>query len=224
MENEFDKTLNFEFIIQIYKLGIFPMAKDRHDKKVYFINPKKRALMPIREFHVPKSFKRFLKKKPFFVTINSNFREIINKCATENRSETWINKIIEDKFNELHELGIAHSIECWKNNEIVGGIYGISIGGCFFAESMFSKVSNASKFALINLVARLHYLNYTILDIQFINQHLRQFGAYEVSQNIFKKKLAMCIDKKINFQSLSVEDEDLFENVLNFLQDINETS
>ena len=146
MENEFDKTLNFEFIIQIYKLGIFPMAKDRHDKKVYFINPKKRALMPIREFHVPKSFKRFLKKKPFFVTINSNFREIINKCATENRSETWINKIIEDKFNELHELGIAHSIECWKNNEIVGGIYGISIGGCFFAESMFSKVSNASKF------------------------------------------------------------------------------
>lgn len=224
MENEFDKTLNFEFIIQIYKLGIFPMAKDRHDKKVYFINPKKRALMPIQEFHVPKSFKRFLKKKPFFVTINSNFREIINKCATENRSETWINKIIEDKFNELHELGIAHSIECWKNNEIVGGIYGISIGGCFFAESMFSKVSNASKFALINLVARLHYLNYSILDIQFINQHLRQFGAYEVSQNIFKKKLAMCIDKKINFQSLSVEDEDLFENVLNFLQDINETS
>ena len=224
MENEFDKTLNYEFIIQIYKLGIFPMAKDRHDKKVYFINPKKRALMPIQEFHVPKSFKRFLKKKPFFVTINSNFREIINKCATENRSETWINKIIEDKFNELHELGIAHSIECWKNNEIVGGIYGISIGGCFFAESMFSKVSNASKFALINLVARLHTLNYSILDIQFINQHLRQFGAYEVSQNIFKKKLDMCIDKKINFQSLSVEDEDLFQNVLNFLQDINETS
>ena len=224
MENEFDKTLNYEFIIQIYKLGIFPMAKDRHDKKVYFINPKKRALIPIREFHVSKSFKRFLKKKPFFVTINSNFREIINKCATENRSETWINKIIEDKFNELHELGIAHSIECWKNNEIVGGIYGISIGGCFFAESMFSKVSNASKFALINLVARLHSLNYSILDIQFINQHLRQFGAYEVSQNVFKKKLDLCIDKKINFQSLSVEDEDLFENVLNFLQEINETS
>ncbi|MAJ14028.1 MAG: leucyl/phenylalanyl-tRNA--protein transferase [SAR116 cluster bacterium] len=224
MENEFDKTLNYEFIIQIYKLGIFPMAKDRHDKKIYFINPKKRALIPIREFHVSKSFKRFLKKKPFFVTINSNFREIINKCATENRSETWINKIIEDKFNELHELGIAHSIECWKNNEIVGGIYGISIGGCFFAESMFSKVSNASKFALINLVARLHSLNYSILDIQFINQHLRQFGAYEVSQNVFKKKLDLCIDKKINFQSLSVEDEDLFENVLNFLQEINETS
>ena len=224
MENEFDKTLNYEFIIQIYKLGIFPMAKDRHDKKIYFINPKKRALIPIREFHVSKSFKRFLKKKPFFVTINSNFREIINKCATENRSETWINKIIEDKFNELHELGIAHSIECWKNNEIVGGIYGISIGGCFFAESMFSKVSNASKFALINLVARLHSLNYSILDIQFINQHLRQFGAYEVSQNVFKKKLDLCVDKKINFQSLSVEDEDLFENVLNFLQDINETS
>ncbi len=224
MENEFDKTLNYEFIIQIYKLGIFPMAKDRHDKKIYFVNPKKRALLPIREFHVSKSLKRFLKKKPFFVTINSNFREIINKCATENRSETWINKIIEDKFNELHELGIAHSIECWKNNEIVGGIYGISIGGCFFAESMFSKVSNASKFALINLVARLHSLKYSILDIQFMNQHLRQFGAYEVSQNIFKKKLDMCIDKKINFQSLSIEDEDLFENVLNFLQEINETS
>ena len=157
MENKFYKNLNSESILQIYKLGIFPMAKSRCDEKIFFINPKKRALLPIKGFHVSRSFSRFIKK-------------------------------IENHFNNLHEIGVAHSIECWKNDEIVGGIYGIAIGRCFFAESMFSSVSNASKFALINLVARLYFLKYSILDIQFINNHLKQFGAFEINQDLFKKK------------------------------------
>ena len=224
MENKFHENLSSELIIQIYKLGIFPMAKNRFDSKIYFVNPKKRALLPIKDFHVSKSFSRFIKKKPFYITVNTNFKKVINKCAIENRSDTWINKTIEKQFNNLHEIGVAHSIECWKNNEIVGGIYGIALGGCFFAESMFSSVSNASKFALINLVARLYFLKYSILDIQFINDHLKQFGAFEITQDLFKKKISKCINHNIDFQSLSVEDEDLFDNVLSFLQEIKETS
>ena len=223
MENKFHENLSSELIIQIYKLGIFPMAKNRFDSKIYFVNPEKRALLPIKEFHVSKSFSRFIKKKPFYITINTNFKKVINKCATENRSDTWINKTIEKQFNNLHEIGFAHSIECWKNNEIVGGIYGIALGGCFFAESMFSSVSNASKFALIVLVARLYFLKYSILDVQFVNDHLKQFGAFEINQDLFKK-ISKYIDHNIDFQSLSVEDEDLFDNVLSFLQEIKETS
>ena len=224
MENKFHENLNSELIIQIYKLGIFPMAKNRFDNKIYFVNPKKRALLPIKDFHVSKSFSRFIKKKPFYITVNRNFKKVINKCATQNRTDTWINKTIENQFYNLHKIGVAHSIECWKDNEIVGGIYGIALGGCFFAESMFSSISNASKFALINLVARLYFLKYSILDIQFINDHLIQFGAFEITQNLFKEKLSMCINQNINFQSLSIKDEDLFENVLSYLQEIKETS
>ncbi len=224
MENKFNVNLNSELIIQIYKLGIFPMAKNRFDSKIYFVNPKKRALLPIRDFHVSKSFYRFIKKKPFYITVNANFKKVINKCATENRSDTWINKTIENQFNKLHKIGVAHSIECWKNDEIVGGIYGVALGGCFFAESMFSSTSNASKFALINLVARLYFLKYSILDIQFINDHLKQFGAFEITQDLFKKKISQFINQNIDFQSLSDKDEDLFDNVLSFLHEIKETS
>ena len=224
MENKLYENLNSDLIIQIYKLGIFPMAKNRFDSKIYFVNPKKRAILPIKKFHVSKSFSRFIKKKPFYITVNKNFKKIINKCATENRTNTWINKTIEKQFYDLHKIGVAHSIECWKNNKIVGGIYGVALGGCFFAESMFSSVSNASKFALINLVARLHFLKYSILDVQFINDHLRQFGAFEITQNLFKEKISKYINHNIDFQSLSVKDEDLFDNVLSFLQETKETS
>ena len=224
MENKYHENLSSELIIQIYRLGIFPMAKNRFDSKLYFVNPKKRAILPLKKFHVSKSFSSFIKKKPFYITVNENFKKVINKCATENRTDTWINKTIENQFYNLHKIGVAHSIECWKKNKIVGGIYGVALGGCFFAESMFSTVSNASKFALINLVARLHFLKYTILDVQFINDHLRQFGAFEITQSDFKKKISKCIDHNINFQSLSVNDEDLFNNVLSFLQEIKETS
>lgn len=224
MGSNFYENLNSDLIIKIYKLGIFPMAKSRFDSKIYFVNPKKRALLPIKNFHVSKSFSRFIKTKPFNITVNTNFKKVIKKCATENRIDTWINTTIEKQFYNLHKIGIAHSIECWKNNEIVGGIYGIALGGCFFAESMFSSESNASKFALVNLVARLYYLKYSILDVQFINDHLRQFGAFEITQELFKKKISRYINESINFQSLSVKDEDLFDNVLSFLQEIKETS
>ena len=224
MKNKFKENLSAELIIQIYKRGVFPMARSRFDNEIHFVNPKKRALLPIKNFHVSKSFSRLIKKKPFFITVNKNFKKVINKCATENRTDTWINKTIEKQFYNLHKIGVAHSIECWKNNEIVGGIYGVALGGCFFAESMFSSVNNASKFALINLVARLYLLQYSVLDVQFMNDHLKQFGAYEIAQDHFIKKINEHINHNIDFQSLSLKDEDLFDDVLTFLQEIKETS
>lgn len=225
MENNKLKDVSAQQIVQIYKLGIFLMAKSRLSKNVHFVKPRKRALLPLNKFHCSKSFIRFAKKKPFYVTVNSNFKQVIHNCATVNRNDTWINQIIENKFYDLHKLGFAHSIECWKNNQIVGGIYGISIGGCFFAESMFSLISNASKFALLNLVAKLHFLNYSILDVQFLNNHLIQFGAYEISEDSFQKKLSECINDKLHFRSLICDnDESLFKNVLDYLHLMSVTS
>ena len=200
--------LSPETIIELYKSGIFLMAKKREDKNIFFLSPQKRALLPIKNFHCPKSLLRFSKKKPFEVTINKSFKEVVKYCAITNRTETWINKLIETKFLQLHNRGYAHSIECWEKSKLVGGIYGLALGGCFFAESMFSKKSNASKFALLNLVSRLHMLGYTLLDVQFVNDHLKQFGVFEISRSIFKKKLKNSLAKIINFQSLDILEED----------------
>ena len=210
--------LSPETIIELYKSGIFLMAKKREDKNIFFLSPQKRALLPIKNFHCPKSLLRFSKKKPFEVTINKSFKEVVKYCAITNRTETWINKLIETKFLQLHNRGYAHSIECWEKSKLVGGIYGLALGGCFFAESMFSKKSNASKFALLNLVSRLHMLGYTLLDVQFVNDHLKQFGVFEISRSIFKKKLKNSLAKIINFQSLDILEEDPFSCVLRFLQ------
>ena len=160
------ENFSSDIIIELYKLGIFLMAKNRFDKQLYFVDPNKRALLPIGNFKYSKSIIRLCKRRPFEISINKSFKEVIFNCATVNRQETWINSLIEKKFCELHEKGYAHSIECWKEGKLVGGIYGVALGSCFFAESMFSKVSNASKFALITLISRLWYLDYKILDVQ----------------------------------------------------------
>ena len=213
-----------ESILKLYKSGIFLMARKRNEENIFFVNPEKRALLPIKKFHCSKSFVRFCKKKPFKVTINKCFQNVIKLCATVNREETWINKIIEKKFVELHKMGYVHSIESWYEKKLVGGIYGVSLGSCFFAESMFSKRSNASKFALINLVSRLNLLGYNLLDVQFVNPHLKQFGVYELSRGYFKKLLNDALAVDIDFHSLSDKDDDLFKNVLDFLQEIRTTS
>jgi len=216
--------LTSEIILQLYKSGVFLMAKKRDDEIVHFINPDKRALLPIKNFHCPKSLKRFCKKRPFEISVNKSFKKVINYCAKVNRTETWINKTIEKKFIELHQIGFAHSIECWEKDYLVGGIYGVAIGGCFFAESMFSKKTNASKLALLYLVSRLHKQGYTMLDVQFVNNHLKQFGVYEIPNNVFKKRLIKALSQDINFQSGEEFEIDPFLCVLNFLHSINTKS
>ena len=205
-------------------LGIFPMAENRKDEKIIFIDPEYRALIPIDKFKASKSLVRLAKKRPFKITMNRAFADVIASCATINRNETWINKKIENLFISLNKMKYAHSIECWQNNRLVGGIYGIALGGVFFAESMFSCVSNGSKIALINLVARLWKSGFKILDIQFLNDHLIQFGAYEVTKTKFKQDLEKAIQLKINFYSLPSTDEDFFNCLSTFLHARIETS
>ena len=198
-------------------LGIFPMSDSRTNPKIFFIDPKFRAVIPIFDFHISKSLLHLVKKKPFKVTMNKNFPEVIKSCATINRTETWINTEIEALFISLHKKKYAHSIECWKKNQLVGGIYGLAIGGVFFAESMFSCVPNASKIALLNLVARLWKTGFKVLDVQFLNDHLLQFGAYEISKDKFKSNLKKAIQLKVDFLSLGKTDDDFSSCLSSFL-------
>ena len=218
MNEEHNTYISPNKLIKAYMLGYFPMAESRNDKKLLFIEPEYRALIPIKKIHISKNLTRLIKKKPFTITMNQAFPAVIKNCATINRDNTWINLEIEKLFISLNEMKYAHSIECWDNNKLVGGVYGIAIGGVFFAESMFSCVPNASKVALLNLVARLWKTGFKILDVQFLNDHLIQFGAFEVGKDSFKRDLKKAINIKNQFYSLPSSDDDFFESLLMFLQ------
>lgn len=205
-------------------LGIFPMSDSRNSEKTYFVNPEQRGVIPIKEFHVSKSLLRLIRKRPFKITLNNAFPEVIKSCATVNRTDTWINNEIETLFVQLNKQHYAHSIECWKDDKLVGGIYGIAIGGVYFAESMFSSVSNASKIALVNLVARLWKTGFQLLDVQFLNDHLIQFGAYQIKKTDFKQKLEIAMKIKANLYSIGSTDEDFFDCLSEFLQTNTEMS
>ena len=199
-------------------LGMFPMAESRTSKKFFLVDPELRAVIPILNFHISKSLLRLVKKRPFKITLNKAFPDVIKSCATINRTETWINKEIESLFISLYEMKLAHSVECWKDNKLVGGIYGLAIGGIFFAESMFSSVPNGSKIALLNLVARLWRTGFKILDVQFLNDHLLQFGAHEISKNEFQTRLQKAIQLEVDILSFGKTDEDFSDCLSTFLQ------
>ena len=177
------------------------MAETFSSKEIYWIEPKKRGVFNFNNIKIPKKFKRFLKSNDFELAIDNNFEQVINNCAklTRFRKDTWINSTIKKIYIEMHNLGQAHSVECYLNKELVGGLYGIKIGRIFFGESMFSFVSNASKVTLIHLLERLKVGGFKILDTQFINNHLKQFGAIEMSNKEFKNIISKNINKKANF-------------------------
>ena len=199
-------------------LGMFPMSESRTNKRFFFVDPEFRAVIPIFNFHISKTLLRLAKKRPFKITINKAFPDVIKSCATINRTETWINTEIESLFISLNKSRYAHSIECWQENNLVGGIYGLALGGVFFAESMFSRVPNGSKIALINLVARLWKTGFKILDVQFLNDHLLQFGAHEISKDDFKTNLQKAIQSDVDILSLGDSDNDFFDCLSTFLQ------
>ena len=192
-------------VIEAYKQGMFPMAETYSSKEIYWIEPKKRGVFLFNNIKIPKKFKKFLKKNNFQIAIDNNFEQVINNCAklTDSRKDTWINDTIKKIYIEMYNTGIAHSVECYLNKELVGGLYGIKIGRIFFGESMFSLVSNASKVTLIHLLERLKVGGFKILDTQFINEHLKQFGAIEVSNKEFKNIIEKNVDKKANFYCYS---------------------
>ena len=194
-------NLNEETILKGYSLGIFPMSESFDDPKIYWINPKKRGVIPIKDFKISKSLKKEIKRNKFKITINKNFNEVITNCAkkTKNRPKTWINKKIIDSYSSLHELGHAHSIEAWFQNKLVGGLYGVSLGSAFFGESMFSTMSNSSKICLVYLIANLKIKGFSLLDTQFVNPYLKKLGAIEISRKKYLKILGNSLKKNINF-------------------------
>ena len=197
------------------------MAENAEDEIVNLYQPKKRFIIPIDNFHVPKKLFKLFKRNTYTFKINNNFENVIAKCQLANRKDngTWINSIILDSYLNLHYEKMAHSIECYDQNKLIGGLYGVHIGGCFFGESMFSELSNTSKFCLLYLIAILKKNSFSILDSQFYNEHLIQFGAFEIKNKIYLEKLKVSIDKDRTFTFI-----ESFQEVLSLLQPSNHKS
>jgi leucyl/phenylalanyl-tRNA--protein transferase len=189
-------------LLDCYARGVFPMADARDDDRVFLIDPERRGVMPFSGFHIPRRLARTVRAEPFEVRINTAFAQVVAACAEEkpNRTETWINGPIEALYGELHRTGHAHSVECWREGVLVGGLYGVSLAGAFFGESMFSRRTDASKVALVHLVARLISGGFVLLDTQFITDHLSRFGAEEIPRREYHRRLGRALDAQGDFQ------------------------
>lgn len=202
-------TLTADQILRAYALGVFPMARQHDDPKLYWVDPEKRGILPLAEFHLPRSLKKVLKRESFDLRVDTAFEQVLRLCAesTARRPETWINSEIVRLFTDLHHAGLAHSVESWQDGKLMGGLYGLSLGSAFFGESMFSRATDASKVALAYLVALMKRGGYTLLDTQFVTDHLAQFGAIEIPRRDYLRMLAQALDRPAGFQGgLSVDE------------------
>jgi leucyl/phenylalanyl-tRNA--protein transferase len=194
-------TLTADQILRAYALGVFPMARQHDDPKLYWVDPEKRGILPLADFHLPRSLKKVLKRESFEMRVDTAFEQVLALCAesTARRPETWINAEIARLFTDLHHAGLAHSVESWQDGKLVGGLYGLSLGSAFFGESMFSRATDASKAALTYLVAVMKKGGYTLLDTQFVTEHLAQFGAIEIPRRDYLRLLAQALDRPASF-------------------------
>jgi leucyl/phenylalanyl-tRNA---protein transferase len=179
-----------ELLLQGYRLGVFPMAME--DDSIGWFSPDPRAIIPLEKFHVPHALRRVARRKTFEIKIDHSFGEVIRACAR--RKDTWINSEIIESYEELHELGYAHSVEAWLNGKLAGGLYGVALGAAFFGESMFHRVTDASKMALVGLVEHLRAKKFALLDTQWTTPHLQQFGAIEIPREQYLKMLRRAVD------------------------------
>lgn len=215
-------------LLRAYAFGAFPMGESATSETLYWVDPEWRGVLPLDTFHVPRRLVRTIKAGPFTVRVDTSFRAVMEACAedTNGRGGTWINASILDAYSELHARGVTHSVECWRDDKLVGGLYGVSLGRAFFGESMFSRERDASKVALVYLVARLLRGGYVLLDTQFVTGHLEQFGAVEISRDDYKAKLADALEGEPgDFYSLSTGADGAVEmDGSDILQSINQTS
>lgn len=204
-------------LLDCYARGVFPMADAREDERVFLIDPEKRGVLPLNGFHVSRRLARTVRAQPFEIRIDSAFPQVVALCAEAmpGRTETWINDAIEHLYGRLFEIGHAHSVECWKDGELVGGLYGVSLAGAFFGESMFSRATDASKVALVHLVARLIAGGFTLLDAQFMTEHLSQFGAQEIPRAEYHRRLERALAGRGEFQRLATAAGDAALHVIN---------
>ena len=195
------KYLSPEVLLFAYQQGLFPMAEGRNAKQIQWIQPEKRGIFQLGNFHISKSLRRVILKKDYSITINSCFPKVMEKCA--DRSETWINDDIYNCYCKLHEDGFAHSVEVWRNSHLIGGVYGVTIGAAFFGESMFSGAANGSKIALAYLHDRLLKAGFLLFDTQFLTEHLASLGAIEISQAQYLIKLEKALNKNAIFLDIN---------------------
>ena len=202
-------TLTPEILLQAYAVGLFPMAEARDDPTLYWIDPEKRGIIPLESFHVPRSLRRTLRRGRFTVRADTAFEAVMRGCAEAQpgRSDTWINDEILALYATLHTIGRAHSVEAWQGGELAGGLYGVALGGAFFGESMFTRVTDASKVALVHLVAILRAGGFSLLDTQFLTQHLTRFGAVEIDREAYRARLAKALSVQADFGAMPDEAE-----------------
>lgn len=196
-----------DILLRAYALGVFPMAESSDDPDLYWVDPDQRGILPLDGFHLPKRLARTIRQDRFRTTINRDFDGTIRACAANrpDRPSTWINDQILTLYGELHRRGQAHSVECWREGKFVGGLYGVSLGGAFFGESMVSFERDASKVALVHLVARLRVGGFVLLDTQFVTKHLARFGTIEVPRDQYHDLLSEALTAKADFYRLSAE-------------------
>ncbi len=190
-----------ELLLRAYAAGIFPMARSRGDRRVFWVDPQIRGVLPLDAFHVPKSLKKIVRKGIFEIRYNTAFDQVIAFCAqsVKGRRDTWINSEIARAYTELHHMGFVHSVETWLENRLVGGLYGVTMGAAFFGESMFSRVTDASKVALVHLVEQLKAGRFKLLDTQFVTDHLKRFGAMEIPCRQYLEKLEDAVSSTARF-------------------------
>jgi leucyl/phenylalanyl-tRNA---protein transferase len=196
-----------EVLLKAYACGIFPMAESADDPALYWIEPERRGIIPLDKFHVPERLARTVRSDCFSIAIDRDFDAVVAACAqpAPGRSRTWINGRIQNLYRKLYERGDCHTVEAYDGDRLVGGLYGVSLGRAFFGESMFHHVRDASKVALVHLVARLRAGRYQLLDTQFVTEHLRRFGATEVSRPNYHKLLDAALVGEGNFAALALD-------------------
>lgn len=196
-----------QVLLKAYGCGIFPMAESADDPALYWIEPQHRGILPLDAVHVPRRLARTIRTTPYRVRIDQDFESVIDGCAASRpgRRSTWINARIRRLYRELFDLGHCHTVEVWHEGRVVGGLYGVALGGAFFGESMFSYERDASKVAMVHLIARLLAGGFTLLDTQFVTDHLKQFGTIEVDREAFQTLLEAALDVDADFLRLPVE-------------------
>jgi leucyl/phenylalanyl-tRNA--protein transferase len=202
-------TITPKILLQAYTIGIFPMAEAAEDNALYWVEPDERGIIPLHGLRISQSLRKQVRKQSFEIRIDSAFSEVIEACAakTKNRKSTWINGRICKLYTQLHKMGHCHSVECWQDGKLVGGLYGVRIGAAFFGESMFSRVTNASKVALVHLVARLNAGGFQLLDAQFMNPHLKTLGAIVMSKADYKELLPTAIAASADFNKFKDDND-----------------
>ncbi|MFW2543266.1 leucyl/phenylalanyl-tRNA--protein transferase [Primorskyibacter sp. 2E107] len=193
-----------DLLLHAYRSGIFPMAEHRDDPEIFWVDPRRRGIIPLDGFHISRSLARALRRDNYTVTLNQDFRGVLEGCA--DRPETWINEEITELYSRLQSLGHAHSLEVWMEGDLVGGVYGVTVGRAYCGESMFSRRTNASKIALAWLVDQLRRCGFTLFDTQFVTSHLASLGGIEISRGGYRALLAEALEKEADLLSAPLAD------------------